>query len=55
MTRCGGVATRSVVLGNIGDPSDPRVRRTVDRYRGDADPILREHAEWAAERLAAHA
>jgi epoxyqueuosine reductase len=44
-----------VVLGNIGDPTDPRVRRTVERYRGDADPILREHAEWAAERLAAHA
>ena len=23
-----------VVLGNIGDPTDPRVRRTVERYRG---------------------
>ena len=33
-TRCGGVATRSVVLGNIGDPSRRRgCARTVDRYR----------------------
>ena len=44
-----------IVLGNIGDPADARVRRTIEHYRGHADPILREHAEWAAERLAAHA
>jgi epoxyqueuosine reductase len=44
-----------VVLGNVGDPSDARVGNTVDRYRGHADPMLREHADWAAERLAARA
>lgn len=44
-----------VVLGNVGDPTDPRVRATLDRYRRHDDPILREHADWAAERLAAHA
>jgi epoxyqueuosine reductase len=44
-----------VVLGNVGDASDPRVRRTLDRYLRDDDPILREHAEWAAAQLAAHA
>jgi epoxyqueuosine reductase len=40
-----------VVLGNIGDRSDERTRRTIDRYRADPDPILREHADWASERL----
>jgi epoxyqueuosine reductase len=44
-----------IVLGNIGDPSDPRVRRVLDRYRRDDDPILREHATWAADHLGAHA
>jgi epoxyqueuosine reductase len=44
-----------IVLGNVGDGSDPRVQSTLDRYRRHADPILREHAEWAAERLAARA
>jgi epoxyqueuosine reductase len=44
-----------IVLGNIGDPSDPRTRRTIERYRHDPRPVLREHAEWAAERLSAHA
>ncbi len=41
-----------IVLGNTGDPRDRRTRQTLERYRNHADPILREHAEWAAERLA---
>jgi epoxyqueuosine reductase len=41
-----------IVLGNVGDADDPRTRRTLDRYRHHADPILREHAEWAGTRLA---
>ena len=40
-----------VVLGNIGDPTDERTRRTLARYRSDPDPLLREHADWAAARL----
>jgi epoxyqueuosine reductase len=47
-----------VVLGNIGDIGDPVVRTTLDRYRHDPDPMLREHARWATEQLesrAAHA
>jgi epoxyqueuosine reductase len=40
-----------VVLGNTGDAGDVRVRRALERYRASADPILREHAEWAARRL----
>lgn len=40
-----------VVLGNIGDPSDERTRRTLARYRAGGDPLLAEHAEWAAQRL----
>jgi hypothetical protein len=44
-----------VVLGNVGDPGDPAVVDTIDRYLRDPDPMLREHAAWAAERLAATA
>ena len=40
-----------IVLGNVGDGCDERVRATVERYRAGADPILREHADWAASRL----
>jgi len=40
-----------VVIGNVGDPSDARVRRIVDHYRAHIDPILAEHAAWAGERL----
>lgn len=40
-----------LVLGNTGDPGDERTRRTLDRYRGGSDPILAEHAEWAAAEL----
>jgi epoxyqueuosine reductase len=42
-----------IVLGNVGDPTDRRTRRTIDRYRHHADPILREHADWAAAQLSA--
>jgi epoxyqueuosine reductase len=42
-----------IVLGNVGDPADRRTQRTLDRYRRHADPILREHADWAAAQLAA--
>ena len=42
-----------IVLGNIGDAADERTRRTLDRYRAHPDPILAEHADWAAARLAA--
>jgi epoxyqueuosine reductase len=37
-----------VAAGNSGDPS---LAETVDRYRDDADELLREHAVWAARRL----
>ncbi len=40
-----------VVIGNIGDPGDARVQRVVEHYRHDIDPILAEHASWAADRL----
>ena len=40
-----------VVLGNVGDPHDPRTRSTLARHRAGDDPVLREHAEWAAQRL----
>jgi len=40
-----------VVLGNIGDPQDRSVVETIDRYLADADPLLGEHAAWAAEQL----
>ena len=44
-----------VVIGNVGDPTDRRVRSAVERYRAHDDPILAEHADWAAARLDARA
>jgi epoxyqueuosine reductase len=41
-----------VVVGNVGDPADARVRRVLEHYRAHIDPILAEHAAWAADRLA---
>jgi epoxyqueuosine reductase len=40
-----------VVIGNIADPADGRVQRVVEHYRSHIDPILAEHASWAADRL----
>lgn len=40
-----------VALGNVGDPGDPDVRRVVATARASHDPMLREHADWAAARL----
>ncbi len=40
-----------IVIGNVGDPSDARVRSTVDNYRCGIDPLLAEHAAWATARL----
>jgi epoxyqueuosine reductase len=40
-----------VVIGNVGDPADPRVRAVIAHYRAHIDPILAEHAAWADDRL----
>jgi epoxyqueuosine reductase len=40
-----------VALGNVGDGSDPAVARVLSRALAGADPLVREHAEWAAHRL----
>jgi epoxyqueuosine reductase len=40
-----------VVIGNVANPADSRVRSIVERYRFDSDPILAEHADWARQRL----
>ena len=40
-----------IVIGNVGAPGDARVRRVVAHYRAHIDPILSEHARWAADRL----
>ncbi len=40
-----------IVLGNTADPADGRVRATLTRYRHHPDAVLREHADWAADRL----
>ena len=44
-----------IVLGNTADPADPthgeRVRAVLAEYLAHHDPMLREHAEWAARRL----
>jgi epoxyqueuosine reductase len=40
-----------VVLGNVADPHDERVRATLARSLADEDPLVRAHAVWAARRL----
>ena len=40
-----------VVLGNVGDGNAPEVESALRRALADPDPMLRSHAEWAAERL----
>ncbi|MDE0268881.1 MAG: hypothetical protein OXI96_07595 [Acidimicrobiaceae bacterium] len=40
-----------VVLGNVGDPSQPRVRAAVERALSDTDPLIVAHAIWCARRL----
>lgn len=44
-----------VVLGNIGDAADRDVQDVLRDYLVNDDPLLREHAEWAARRLGLHA
>ena len=44
-----------IVIGNTADPTDERVRGTVERYRAHPSELLREHADWAAARLTARA
>ncbi len=40
-----------VVLANVGEPSEPRVRAAVDRALGNPDPLIRAHAVWCARCL----
>ena len=40
-----------VVLANLGEPSEPRVRAAVDRALRDPDALIRAHAVWCARRL----
>jgi epoxyqueuosine reductase len=40
-----------LVLGNVADPSDPRVVAAVDRHLASSSPMLRAHAVWTARRL----
>lgn len=40
-----------VALGNTADGQHPSVDGTLRRYLGDADPLLRSHAVWAAARM----
>jgi epoxyqueuosine reductase len=40
-----------VALGNVGDGTDAGVERALRTALSAADPMLREHAAWAAARL----
>ena len=40
-----------VALGNVGERAAPDVRRVIAAAQADPDPIVREHADWAAARL----
>ncbi len=40
-----------VVLGNVGDGTDPATVTALARWIGDDDALLAEHARWAAREL----
>jgi epoxyqueuosine reductase len=40
-----------VVLGNVGDGSDPEVAGALQEALADTDPLVRAHAVWAARRM----
>jgi epoxyqueuosine reductase len=40
-----------VALGNIGDGSDPDTEAALRRALDDPDPMITEHARWAAQKL----
>jgi epoxyqueuosine reductase len=40
-----------VALGNVGDGADPAVADALARALAGPDPMLRDHATWAARRL----
>jgi epoxyqueuosine reductase len=40
-----------VVLGNVGDGTDPAVRDALGTALRADDPMLRSHAVWSARRL----
>ncbi len=40
-----------VALGNVGDSDDPATRRALRHWARVEDPMLAEHARWAAARL----
>jgi len=40
-----------VILGNVGDGSDQRVRRVLASSLAHDDPLVRSHAVWSARRL----
>jgi epoxyqueuosine reductase len=44
-----------VVLGNIAQPGDAAAQSAIERYLHDPDPMLRSHARWAADAVAARA
>jgi epoxyqueuosine reductase len=44
-----------VAIGNVADPADADVQRVVGTAQSSPDPIVKEHADWAAARLAARA
>jgi epoxyqueuosine reductase len=41
-----------IALGNVGDPRDQSVVDVIESFRQGDDDLLREHADWAAARLA---
>jgi len=43
-----------VALGNVGDAEDPATVAAVARWVDSDDPLLAEHARWAAHRFTTH-
>ena len=43
--------TALVIVGNTADANDPQTVQILDPYLDHANPLLAEHARWAAEKL----
>ena len=43
-----------MALGNVGDGRHPGTERVLRRWLVADDPMLAEHARWAARRLGRH-
>lgn len=53
--RRGYLRNAAVALGNLAAPDDQRAIEALETAAGDPEPLVREHAQWALDRIGARA